>query len=82
MKEGVLMMGFGLLITLMVLGLLILLIIAIVIGVLVLDSRRKRLLYSPPPSNDLVRQDARYCTHCGQVLQSDWAHCPKCGAPV
>jgi hypothetical protein len=24
----------------------------------------------------------QYCSHCGAGLQSDWTHCPNCGAPV
>jgi len=24
----------------------------------------------------------RYCSHCGAGLQSDWTHCPQCGAPI
>ena len=25
---------------------------------------------------------ARYCSHCGTGLLSDWTHCPQCGAPI
>jgi hypothetical protein len=24
----------------------------------------------------------RTCTHCGKVLQADWANCPYCGEKV
>jgi hypothetical protein len=25
---------------------------------------------------------ARYCAHCGAGLQTNWMHCPQCGAPI
>jgi hypothetical protein len=25
---------------------------------------------------------ARYCSHCGTGMQSDWSHCPQCGAAI
>jgi hypothetical protein len=24
----------------------------------------------------------RYCAHCGAGLHAEWTHCPQCGAPV
>ncbi|PWB55497.1 MAG: hypothetical protein C3F13_04245 [Anaerolineales bacterium] len=29
-----------------------------------------------------LQKAERYCSHCGTGLQSDWSHCPQCGAPV
>ncbi len=75
------MMGFGFLIMLLVLGLPVLLIAAILIGVLGLQGWRSRPMFSPPTPTSLATQYARYCSHCGQGLQEDWTHCPKCGAP-
>ena len=76
------MMGFGMLMMLFVLGLPILLIAAVLIWVLGLEGWRRRQIFSSPTPASLVRQDARYCSHCGQGLQADWTHCPKCGAPI
>ena len=76
------MMGFGMLMMLLVLGLPVLLIAAVLIGVLGLEGWRRRQMYSPPTSSGLVAQGARSCAHCGQGLQADWTHCPKCGAPI
>jgi len=76
------MMGFGILMMLLVLGLPVLLIAAVLIGVLGLEGWRRRQMFSSPTSTSLVVQDVRTCVHCGQGLQADWTHCPKCGAPV
>ena len=75
------MMGFGLLMMLLVLGLPVVSIAAILIGVLALLGRRSRPIFSPPTSTGLAKQDARYCSACGQDLQAGRTHCPKCEAP-
>jgi hypothetical protein len=33
-------------------------------------------------ANTFVSATGHYCAHCGAGLQSDWTHCPQCGAPV
>ena len=38
--------------------------------------------YSVARSVQQVSPKERYCTHCGAGLESDWTHCPKCGAPT
>ena len=43
-----------------------------------LDQVYQTGAYSNPPA---PKAD-RYCSHCGAGLQSDWSHCPKCGAPI
>lgn len=85
MGGGGLMLLFGLLFLLLVIGLPILLILAVVAGVWALAGRRSG---SPASSPGYDRDVApavsftRYCSHCGQGLQADWTHCPQCGAPV
>ena len=76
------MMGFGLLMMLFLLGIPVLLIVAILIAVLVLKGQRSWPVFWPQTPASLVRRDTRHCTHCGQGLQADWTHCPKCGAPI
>jgi predicted nucleic acid-binding Zn ribbon protein len=44
-------------------------------------SRRARPA-STPPVPMINTAPMRHCAYCGQGLQADWTHCPKCGAPV
>ncbi|MBI3761357.1 MAG: hypothetical protein HY260_05775 [Chloroflexi bacterium] len=83
------MIGFGLLTMLIVLGLPILL----VVGLIALVARRPTPLSPPyqgvsgpvtPPAQGGGggRPIARYCSHCGYGLQAGWSNCPNCGAPT
>ncbi len=39
--------------------------------------------YRPTMSqNSSVETISRTCTNCGAGLQSNWSHCPQCGAPI
>ena len=86
------MFGFGWLMMLLVIAVPIL-IIAFIIGgaVLLLQNRGtgSSSLSSPVPAGQpevrptsTTPPPARYCSHCGAGLQSDWTHCPQCGAPI
>jgi len=86
------MFGFGWLMMLLVVGLpliLILLLIAVAAGWLQNRNQSMPTLqnqaYSYQPMAR-TKPDAipaeRYCAHCGAGLQSDWTHCPQCGAPI
>ncbi len=79
------MLLFGLLFMLIVVGLPILLIVAAVAGVWGLSNR------CSGSASSLLRNDrpvapaasfVRYCSHCGRGLEAVWTHCPQCGAPV
>ncbi len=79
------MLIFGLLFMLLVIGLPALLIAAVIAGVWGLSSRRNGPLPSTPTYSSptaLTTPMMRHCSHCGQGLQDDWTHCPKCGAPA
>ena len=87
MIGGGLMMLFGLLLVLGVVGLPVLLIGAAIAGVWGLSGRGRsahpdpvvRQVYqSPMPTTQIIRS----CSHCGQGLQPGWTHCPYCGATV
>ena len=85
MFGGGLMLLFGLLFMLILLGLPILLIVAAVAGVWGLSGRRSGSVASSQGYDRPVASAAsftRYCSHCGQGLQADWTHCPQCGATV
>jgi hypothetical protein len=85
MVGGGLMLLFGLLIMLIVIGLPILLIVAAVVGVWGMSGHRSGSVASPPGYDRPavpVASFARFCSHCGQGLQAGWTHCPQCGAPV
>ena len=71
MLGGGMMLGIGLLMMFIVLGLPILLVVGMMAVLMGLWNRR------PGPASP-----ACFCAHCGQSLQADWTHCPKCGAPV
>lgn len=86
------MFGFGLLMMFLVIALPILLIVLLVGGAAGLLKNRtgstsipanQSPVYqpkvNPDPSAPAV---TRYCSHCGAGLQSDWTHCPQCGAPI
>ncbi len=80
------MLGIGSLMMLLVIGLPVLLIGAVVVGLAALLKRPTTPMASAPvqgvPASTPATTFARYCSHCGQGLQAEWTHCPKCGAPV
>ena len=82
MFGGGMMLGIGLLMMLVFLGLPILLVVAVVAVLMGLLGRRGGPVFLPPTPAAPTTSPARYCSHCGQGLQADWTHCPKCGAPV
>jgi hypothetical protein len=84
MVGGGLMLLFGLLFMLMVIGLPIVLVV-VVAGVWGLSVRRSGSVGTLPGYDRSVAPAAsfaRYCSHCGQGLQADWTNCPQCGATV
>lgn len=85
------MFGFGWLMMLLVIGLPILLVVLLLVGAAGLFQNRAHSLpvtpYQAPVTQSTVNTNqlssySRYCAHCGAGLQSDWTHCPQCGAPV
>lgn len=74
------MLGVGLLMMFLFIGLPILLVIGLIVGLWSV-SRRARPA-STPPVPMINTAPMRHCAYCGQGLQADWTHCPKCGAPV
>jgi hypothetical protein len=86
------MFGLGWLMMLLVVGLPVLLVILLLWGTAGFlqdrsQSRSTPLIQSPIyrsttyPNPSALKAD-RYCSHCGAGLQSDWTHCPQCGAPI
>jgi hypothetical protein len=93
MLGGGLMMGLGLLFMLLVIGAPILLVIALLVGGLGIlqnqnrpvDVMQRPFVVTSGPVNQPSQVEvtsSRYCTHCGAGLQTDWTHCPQCGAPI
>lgn len=84
MTGGAVMLGFGLLTMLIVLGLPILLIGAIVAAAWGLLGRRARPAFPSPAgaASAPETRPERYCSRCGHGLQAAWTHCPNCGAPI
>ncbi len=84
MTGGAMMLGFGLLTMLIVLGLPILLIAGLVAVVWGLLGRRGAPAFSAPAQAASApgAPPARYCSHCRYGLQAAWTHCPNCGAPA
>jgi len=85
MVGGGLMLLFGLLFMLLVIGLPVLLIAAVIAGVWGVTGRRGGSVASTPVYSGPAAPTAamaRYCSHCGQGLQAEWTHCPQCGAPI
>ena len=80
MTGGAMMLGFGLLTMLIVLGLPILLIMGLVAVVWGLLGRRSGAVSAPAQAASAPA--ARYCSHCGYGLQEAWTHCPSCGEPI
>lgn len=91
------MMGFGLLVMLAVLAIPILLIAGVAFWMMRQATLLNRYPHPasnppivPPPVNGpsasppraQTANAGRTCSHCGAGLQSDWKHCPQCGAPV
>jgi uncharacterized membrane protein len=86
------MFGFGLLILLLVIGLPILLVVMLFIGGSGILQRMthpasvQQTTQNAYPSATRLSKPAeapsRYCAHCGAGLQSNWTHCPQCGAPI
>ena len=84
MLGGGMMLGIGLLMMFIVLGLPILLVVGVVAVLMGLWNRRPGPVSMPsiPGPMASAASSARFCAHCGQSLQADWTHCPKCGAPI
>ena len=86
MGGGTMMLGIGSLMMLLVVGLPIPLIVAVVVGAMALLKRPAAQVFPPPmqatQKSVPVVMPARYCSHCGEGLQAEWTHCPKCGAPI
>lgn len=84
MFGGGMMLGIGLLMMFIFIGVPVLLVIAVVAGLMGPWGRRTGPTFSPPvqPTSAPTVTPSRYCAHCGQGLQADWTHCPKCGAPI
>jgi hypothetical protein len=86
------MFGFGLLMMLLLIGLPILLVVLVLGGTAGFLQNRDHsstavqnqspVYHSAVNSNPLASPAARYCSHCGAGLQTDWTHCPQCGAPI
>lgn len=85
MVGGGLMLFFGLLFMLIVIGLPILLLIVVVAREWGHSVRHNGSTAIFPANDGPIAPAAastRYCSHCGQGLLTDWTHCPHCGAPV
>lgn len=86
------MYGFGWLMMFVVIGLpvlLVVLLLAVAADFLPNLARNGAVMqnqsseYRPAGNSHLsVTTAARYCSHCGTGLQSEWTHCPQCGAPI
>ena len=81
------MMGFGLLIMLAVLGIPILLIAGLVLWMVIQGTLRDNhpsTVHSLPaaPASSPSAGAGHVCSHCGAGLQPEWTHCPQCGAPA
>jgi hypothetical protein len=75
------MMGFGFLFMLLALALPVVLIAALMIWLMKMGGQ-KNIFTPPAPTHSGSAAPERSCSHCGTHLQSDWSHCPKCGAPA
>lgn len=86
------MFGLGWLMMLIVIGIPILLVILFVAGAagFVQNRANSPSVYQNHPqvsqpavyANPSATTATRYCSHCGAGLQTDWTHCPQCGAPI
>ena len=85
------MFGFGWIMMLLVIGLPILLVVLLVGGAAGLLQNQAHMsaprnqsppYYATANPNQAAITPARYCSHCGAGMQSDWTHCPQCGAPI
>jgi hypothetical protein len=86
------MFWFGLLVLLLVIGVPVLLVVVVFsgkLGILQQMSSPAPIQQPSRPVNlsTIERSEppeavSRYCSHCGAGLQTDWTHCPQCGAPV
>ncbi len=85
MLGGSLMMFFGMLFMLAVIVVPLLVLITAVAGVWGLSARRGGSPNTNPGYNSPVTPKdfiAQICSHCGQSLQTNWTHCPHCGAAI
>lgn len=78
MAGGFFMMVFGLIGLLLVIG------IAVALVAVVIWAFTRRGKTAPLATAPIFQSAAgtRPCSHCGAALQSDWSHCPQCGAKV
>jgi len=78
MFGGIFMMFFGLVALLLIIALPVLLIVLLVQRPAGFPDAGLRMITPVKPSIS----SSALCNHCSQHLQSDWAHCPHCGAPT
>jgi hypothetical protein len=78
MFGGMFMLGFGLIAMLLVIVVPIALISILVWS---LTRHSSFPVFAPVPAHS-VTSSPRTCSHCGQSMQTDWTHCPQCGASV
>lgn len=80
------MMGFGFLIMLVVLGVPILLVAGLILLMVKPLIGQKNAPASGGPAAAPVPtaldSGTSVCSHCGAKLLAEWAHCPQCGAPT
>ena len=84
------MFGIGWLMMLLIVGLPILVVLLVIAGTTGFLQHRVNsnagYQYHPTVSYPSVNHNsiapARFCIHCGAGLNSDWTHCPQCGAPI
>ncbi len=78
MAGGMFMFGFGLIAMLLAIGLPIAL-IAVLVWTLTRNPNPSRPALAGASAGGTTQ---KACSHCGTPLQSDWSHCPQCGAPI
>jgi hypothetical protein len=72
------MMGFGILLMLAVLGVPVLLLILLIRPLNGQGSIARPTSGAPTTTTF----DLGSCSHCGAKLRPEWMHCPQCGAPA
>ena len=78
MSGGFFMMGVGLIAMLLVVVIPVALVAVLVWAFTRTNNPSVQLPVTPAPASP----GGRFCSHCGAALQSDWSHCPQCGATI
>ncbi len=76
------MMGFGFLFMLLALAVPVIMVVLLGLWLFNNGTQKSAASIFAPAHTTATRSSEHTCSHCGTQLQTNWSHCPKCGAAI